>query len=235
MRIVALADTHLFHRELVVPDGDVFVHAGDMCRGGSLEEMAEAAAFVRAQPHRFKVVVAGNHDWAFAEVPGSPTSRAEARALFGDEVLYLEDSGCVIEGLRFWGSPWQPEFRQWAFNLPRGEALAKKWALIPQGTDVLITHGPPLGFGDRSSMAGRHGCADLRARVLELAPALHLFGHIHEDGGVGHAGGVTFANVTTWECERPPTVIDVDRSADGRVIVTPRVVAARDPRAARRT
>lgn len=209
MRIVAVADTHLFHHELVVPDGDVFVHAGDMCRGGDLEELAEAAEHIRSLPHRHKIVVAGNHDWAFADHPD------EARALLGAEVHYLQDSGVVIDGVRFWGSPWQPEFNGWAFNLPRGPALAAKWALVPEATDVVVTHGPPLGIGDRSSMNGRQGCADLRDRMLAIRPRLHLFGHIHEDGGVTVDDGdrdrpITFVNVTTWECERAPTVIDID-------------------------
>ena len=205
MRIVAVADTHLFHHELVVPDGDVFIHAGDMCRGGDLAELAEAAEYIRSLPHRHKIVVAGNHDWPFAETP------AEARALLGNDVVYLEDSGVTLEGVRFWGSPWQPEYHGWAFNLPRGKALAAKWALVPSTTHVLVTHAPPHGIGDRSSMGGeREGCRDLRDRVLEVAPRLHLFGHIHEDGGVFPVGGITFVNATTWECERPPSVIDLD-------------------------
>jgi hypothetical protein len=125
---------------------------------------------------------------------------------------YLEDAGVELLGLRFWGSTWQPEFNDWAFNLPRGPRLADKWALVPEGLDVLVTHGPPAGFGDHASTAGRQGCADLLARVERVRPRLHLFGHIHEDGGTWSEGGVVFANVTTWECERAPTVIDIDHT-----------------------
>jgi hypothetical protein len=119
----------------------------------------------------------------------------------------------VIEGLRFWGSPWQPEYRGWAFNLPRGPALASKWALIPGDTDVLITHGPPRGIGDWLGEDGRHGCVDLLAAVRRVRPLLHLFGHIHQDGGCWCESGTCFANVTTWECERKPTVLEVDLAA----------------------
>jgi len=59
---------------------------------------------------------------------------------------YLEDSGTVINGIRIWGSPWQPWFCDWAFNVERGE-LMKYWKLIPTDTDVLMTHGPPIGHG----------------------------------------------------------------------------------------
>ncbi len=203
MRLVAIADTHLFTDDLHVPDGDVLIHAGDMCRRGDLEELRRAAAWLASLPHKYKIVVAGNHDCGLAEDP------AATRAVFAP-FHYLEDSEITLDGLRFYGSPWQPAFNDWAFNLPRGAPLAAMWARIPRGIDVLITHGPPEGIGDRSGMEERAGCADLLARVREVAPRLHLFGHIHQDGGMWTVGSTVFANVTTWECEREPTVIDID-------------------------
>lgn len=205
MRIVAVADTHTFERDLGdVPDGDVFIHAGDMIRAGTLDEFESVAAWLRELPHRHKVIISGNHDWCFAR------ENAAALAMLGPTVTYLQDSGVTIDGVRFWGSPWQPAFNDWAFNLPRGAPLAEKWALIPADTDVLITHGPPHGIGDNSGYAGRSGCDDLRAAVLKIKPALHMFGHIHQDGGLWERDGVHFANVTTWECERAPTVLQID-------------------------
>lgn len=207
MRIVAVADTHTFEADLgPLPDGDVFVHAGDLVRRGTLGELAPVARWIAGLPHRHKIVVAGNHDWCFAR------ERREACALLPG-VIYLEDEGCVIEGVRFWGSPWQPAFNDWAFNLPRGAPLAEKWACIPERLDVLVTHGPPAGFGDRAGMSERAGCDDLVAAVRRTRPALHLFGHIHQDGGLWREGETCFANVTTWECERAPTVLDYDAAA----------------------
>ena len=221
MRIVAVADTHLYHDELVVPDGDVFVHAGDLCRGGSVAELTAAARWIGGLPHALKIVIAGNHDWCFVREP------AAARRVLGDGVVYLEDSEHAAHGLRFWGSPWQPEFGGWAFNLPRGAALAEKWARIPVGVDVLISHGPPAGHGDRSWSQQRTGCVDLRARVAVVRPRLHLFGHIHEAGGAWSEDGTTFVNCTTWECERAPTVIDLDPLTGALTVAAP---PARPPR-----
>jgi predicted phosphohydrolase len=206
MRIVAVADTHLFTDELLVPDGDVFVHAGDLCRAGSLDELRAAAAWIARLPHTHKLVIAGNHDWAFQREPEA------ARRVLGACATYLEDSEVTIAGLRFWGSPWQPAFHDWAFNLPRGAALAAVWAKIPPGLDVLVTHGPPQGIGDLvgEGLPGREGCAELKRRIAEVRPRLHMFGHIHQDGGAWEVGGTLYANVTTWECERAPTVIDID-------------------------
>jgi predicted phosphohydrolase len=208
MRVVAVADTHLFHdARYAVPDGDVFVHAGDLCRRGDLDELAEAARWSAGLPHRHKLIVAGNHDWAFAR----PAEAARARALLGGAV-YLEDSGVELDGLRCWGSPWQPAFHGWAFNLPRGDALRAVWARIPAGLDLLITHSPPAGIGDHAGWndAARAGCAELRARLAVVAPRLHLFGHIHQDGGLWRVGATVHANVTSWECTRAPTVIDLE-------------------------
>jgi predicted phosphohydrolase len=205
MRIVAVADTHTFEADLgAIPDGDVLIHAGDLLRAGTLEELAPVARWIRALPHAHKIVIAGNHDWCFIR------HRAQALDMLGDGVRYLEDEGMTLNGLRFWGSPWQPAFHDWAFNLPRGEALAQKWALIPDDTDILITHGPPLGFGDQVIVAGRQGCEELRAALQRVRPALHMFGHIHHDGGLWRHECMTLTNVTTWECERPPTVLDID-------------------------
>lgn len=205
MRIVAVADTHTFEADLPeIPDGDVFVHAGDLLRAGTLDELEAVAAWIRGLPHSHKIVVAGNHDWCFLR------EREAAVLMLGEGVTYLEDSGCTIAGIRFWGSPWQPAYNDWAFNLERGAPLAEKWALIPESTDVLVTHGPPHGFGDRGPIPGRQGCEDLRARVERVRPRLHLFGHIHQDGGLWDEDGVAYVNATTWECERPPTVVELD-------------------------
>src|SRR5262245_5920777 len=131
MRIVCLSDTHDLHDRLLVPDGDLLLHAGDATMRGSLEQIEAFDQWLGTQPHRHKVVIAGNHDWGFQRTP------AKARALIRHAV-YLEDAATTIEGLRIWGSPWQPWFFDWAFNLQRGAEIAAKWALIPSGLDVLI-------------------------------------------------------------------------------------------------
>jgi predicted phosphohydrolase len=205
MRLVAVADTHTFQDDLgTIPDGDVFVHAGDLLRRGTLDELTGVAAWLKRLPHRRKVLVAGNHDWVFAR------ERNAALELLGPTIVYLEDEGVTLDGVTLWGSPWQPEYHAWAFNLERGAELAEKWALIPEGTDLLVTHCPPHGYGDRSTVPGRLGCEDLLRAVDRVQPALHLFGHIHQDGGFWTRGTTTLANVTTWECERPATVLDFD-------------------------
>jgi len=195
-----MADTHGFHEDLRIPGGDVLIHAGDLTHMGKLDELRQVNEFLLRLPHRYKIVVAGNHDWGFQRQP-----EAARRALTA--ATYLEDEAVVIEGVKFYGSPWQPCFLDWAFNLPRGAPLAQKWDLIPQDTDVLITHGPPEGIGDRALDSRGVGCSDLLRRVQQVQPKLHIFGHIHEDRGVWTRGKTTFVNATTNECTEPPTVL----------------------------
>jgi 3',5'-cyclic AMP phosphodiesterase CpdA len=198
-----MADTHMFHAGLDVPGGDILVHAGDLTQTGSLDELARVNDFLGGLPFAHKLVIAGNHDRALEDDP------EPARKCL-DAVTYLEDETVEIAGLSFYGSPWQPEFHSWAFNLPRGKPLADAWAKIPDDTDVLVTHGPPLGIGDKIAYGDRAGCADLLHRVLTVQPRAHLFGHIHPGRGRWDLAGITFANVTTDECMQPCTVIELD-------------------------
>ena len=60
--LVCISDTHTLTAGLVVPDGDVLIHAGDWCGRGSKEEAVGFADWLLTLPHRHKAVIAGNHD-----------------------------------------------------------------------------------------------------------------------------------------------------------------------------
>jgi predicted phosphodiesterase len=199
MRIVCLSDTHGRHDRIgPIPDGDVLIHAGDLTGHGSPREVAAFAAWFRALPHPIKVVIAGNHDFLFERDPGA------ARALMHRPdagVHYLQDEALVLpNGLKLYGSPWQPRFFDWAFNLDRGAPLAARWALIPDDVDILITHGPPHGLLDRNTRGEPVGCEALAERLPALRRLkLHVFGHIHEARGVAERGGVTHINAAALD------------------------------------
>jgi Icc-related predicted phosphoesterase len=203
VRVVALADSHGFEGGLEVPDGDLLIHAGDLTARGTLPQLEAVRDWLVALPHEHKVVVAGNHDFAFERTAPA------ARALFAS-VSYLEDALVEHCGLKVWGSPWQPWFHSWAFNLHRGAPIDAKWRLIPPGVDVLVTHGPPAGFGDRLTDGTRVGCVDLLRHLHRVQPRVHLFGHIHEDPGEWQVGPTRVLNVTVDECLRPCTSFDLE-------------------------
>lgn len=191
MRIVCLSDTHGLTDKLEIPDGDVLIHAGDICGIGRNYELDQFNHFLAGLPHRHKIYIAGNHD-----SPLERGGRVLAEKLV-TKAIYLQDNGIEIEGVKFWGSPWQPEFFNWSYNLPRGPQLAAKWAMIPGDTDVLVTHGPPLGILDRVNRRDNAvGCEDLLKRVEDIKPKLHVFGHIHESYGVLEKNGTIYANAS---------------------------------------
>lgn len=206
LRAVLISDTHTLHDQIKLPEGDLLLHAGDFTNMGELEDVARFNEFLGRQPHAHKVVIAGNHDWSFAMDP------ARARSLI-THATYLEDSEVSAAGLRIWGSPWQPEFMDWAFNLPRGPLLRQKWDLIPDGIDILITHGPPLGHGDVTFRGEHVGCHDLLEAVRRVRPRLHLFGHIHEGYGVTRDAHTTYVNASTctlsYQPSNAPIVVDL--------------------------
>ncbi|HEX8247651.1 MAG TPA: metallophosphatase domain-containing protein, partial [Pyrinomonadaceae bacterium] len=202
-----LSDTHNRNEQIKVPGGDILIHAGDATTRGTIDEIVLFNEWFAALPHRHKIFVAGNHDWLFE------TDNRIARKLLSDEIIYLQDSAVEIEGLKIYGSPWQPWFFDWAFNLPRGEPLAEKWKLIPDDTEILITHGPPFGILDFPPDGFSVGCERLRRRVEEIRLKLHIFGHIHHSYGTEEKFGVKFVNASVcdeaYEPTNPPPVFDL--------------------------
>lgn len=203
MRIVALSDTHMRHahpRLSPIPDGDVLVHTGDICGHGNITEVIQFNGWLGTLPHKHKVIIAGNHDWCFAL-----EEKAERARSVVTNATYLEDSSTTIDGLKFYGSPWQPRFFDWAFNMDRDE-LREKWKEIPDDTDVLLTHGPPYGIYDRNREGHYCGCPELKKALKRVKPLLHVFGHIHEGYGMRKQEGTIYANASCVDRNYRPRV-----------------------------
>lgn len=223
LRLVCISDTHTLTEGIVIPPGDVLLHAGDFSNVGKPEEVKGFSRFLERQPHKYKVVIAGNHDIPFdlqsydrlrpRFLPREKMPAAQIKALLTN-CTYLEDTGVIIDGIKFWGSPWQPEFYDWGFNLARGAQCAQQWKTIPAGVDVLMTHGPPIGHGDRCQDGFRAGCVDLLREIqTRIHPRIHIFGHIHEGYGVTSDGNTTFINASICNLKynpvQKPLVIDI--------------------------
>lgn len=191
MILVALSDTHGAHDRLVVPPSDLLVCAGDFTRRGTWEEIEAFLAWFAACPADAKVLVGGNHDVAAEREPERMRERCASHG-----IAWLVEEELRIGGIRIWGSPYTPAWRSMAFNRARGAEAAAGWAKLPAGLDLLVTHGPPRGIGDRAVL-GSVGCEALRAAVLQKGPKVHVFGHIHEAYGPHRVAGCAtrFANV----------------------------------------
>ncbi len=192
MKLTFISDTHSLHRQIKLSGGDLLIHAGDVCNRGTEGEVLAFIQWFEKQDYVHKIFIAGNHDWFFEEY-----SDNYIRKLLPESVYYLNDSGIEINKVKFWGSPIQPTFFNWAFNRERGAEIDQHWQKIPSDTDILITHGPPFGILDKTVGNLNVGCEMLRKKVDALQPKIHVFGHIHEARGILEQNNTTFINAAT--------------------------------------
>jgi Icc-related predicted phosphoesterase len=179
MKLVIISDTHNRHNKITIPDGDVLIHCGDATMHGTEPELIEFNRWMGTLDFKHKLVIAGNHDWLYQ------TYLNKAKQI-ATNFTYLEDSYIIIDGLRFYGFPWQPTFFDWAFNLDRNsEEMRQKCQSIHPDTNVLISHGPAFGTLDLIPKGLHVGCEDLSLRISNLNNLMvHCFGHIHHSYGV---------------------------------------------------
>lgn len=198
-KLCIISDTHGSHLGLTLPDADILIHCGDFSARGTYQDALQFVNWFGAQPHKHKIFIAGNHDLYFEQ--GNPADIDQFLKMLPPSVHYLQDSGIELEGIKFWGSPVQPRFFNWAFNRDRGEEIKKHWDLIPTGTDVLITHGPARFRMDEARPSGysateHAGCLDLLYAIKRVQPKIHAFGHIHYSYGMCYTENVHFFNAS---------------------------------------
>jgi Icc-related predicted phosphoesterase len=218
-RITFISDTHTKHDKLngFLDGGDMLIHAGDLTGRGYITEIENFMKWYdKINNYDTKIFIAGNHDFGFQD------DNQKLRGLLtGYKTIdYLEDELMMVgedyeNMIKIWGTPWQPEFHNWAFNLPRGEKLKEKWDMIPMNTDILITHGPPLGKLDYVRYPNENvGCEELMKRVEEVKPKIHVFGHIHEGYGYVFDGNTHYINAAVlngrYEFQNKPVTVDWD-------------------------
>lgn len=206
-----------------LPDADAIIHAGDFCQYGSFSDCARFFGWFGNLPYKHKICISGNHDlWM------ERASQSELEMIIPESVRYLNDSGTSIDGINFWGSPVQPRFYNWAFNRDRGEDIRRHWDQIPNGTHVLITHGPAYGYCDNVSEITAYwsgprienvGCADLKAAIDNVQPHAHIFGHIHSGYGMECNQSTVFLNCCICNAQylavNRPFILDLNN--DGSV------------------
>ena len=200
--IVCVSDTHGWHRDVAVPPGDVLVHAGDITRKGELKTLVDFDDWLGTLPHRHKVVICGNHDFCFQEQPA--TARSSSATPFTCRTKASRSTACASTGAR--GSRGSAAGRSTCSAAPSSPPCGRT---IPDGTDILVTHGPPAGILDRTYRGEAVGCQDLLDRVRAVRPRLHVFGHIHEAAGVVGSEGTTFVNASVAH-SRPAVVFEWD-------------------------
>jgi Icc-related predicted phosphoesterase len=220
IKFVCISDTHTKHDKLVLPKGDVLIHAGDFSYGGAKRELIKFTKFLEKAEFEHKIVIAGNHEITFDKnvVDNDPywkfikedtkdyLNTEESKKMIMNSCTYLENSGIELYGYKIWGSPVTPTFYNWAFMKDRGEDIKKVWDQIPEDTDILLTHGPPHKILDFTEAGEYAGCEELKIQVLErVKPLYHIFGHIHEANGIKKIDNTTFINAAICDFKYKPT------------------------------
>lgn len=216
--IATMSDTHGLWNQLNYPKADILILAGDILKNYSRDPMLDSMLqepeltslnsffgdLLANKTYSSIVMISGNHDRIFERRP-------EAKNLLTN-AHYLQDTEIVLDGIKFFGSPWQPWFCDWSFNFPPpGTAESKRaaqlcWSAIPDNTDILITHGPPYGILDLTYDGRNVGCPYLRDRIDHLPQLkLHIFGHIHYSHGLTMRQKTMFANAAICGEDYAPT------------------------------
>ncbi|OQS01246.1 calcineurin-like phosphoesterase [Achlya hypogyna] len=224
LRVVCISDTHGRHDDLVVPDGDVLVHAGDFTKRGTHAQIAAFDDWLATLPHKHKLVIAGNHELSL-DANWYPTAWKRWHREFQDPVVskallrhctYLENETVEIDGVRFFGSPYSPVIPGaiMAFHTMSGSRAKAIWGKIPTDVDVLVTHSPPHGIRDLSVRGEHCGDEDLLEEIkTRVQPKYHVFGHIHECYGSDTFEGTTYINAASCtvqhQCTNAPIVFDI--------------------------
>lgn len=249
MRLILISDTHSLHNKMIYNDyskfivpnqENILIHSGDCTNVGKENEIINFVTwFENIQGFTKKIFIAGNHDFGFEHYNGvrhhyeapwlhhilNEDKLSESNVIYLHDSEYIFDSSELKIPIKFYGSPWQPEFFNWAFNLPRnGVELKKKWEEIPVDTDILITHGPPhmlRDFVPQHNVLRHVGCELLYNRVTQIKPLVHVFGHIHYAHGVELFNDTMYVNASIcteqYNPINSPIVIDLIKE-DGKII-----------------
>lgn len=223
MKIAVISDTHGIHDSMYhpLPEAEILIHAGDVTNVGSQAGIRQFVEwFQNLKGYDTKIFIAGNHDWGFYRKPAWLYDLINDENLSQSDCVYLEDSEFTIQlpelskPIKFYGSPWQPPFMNWAFNAPE-EQLFQIWEKIPNDVDVLITHGPAYGILDTVIGDYKHlGSTTLSERIKKIKPKIHICGHIHGGRNIIEKENTIFINASiateSYEMINKPIVIDYD-------------------------
>lgn len=212
MRIMAMADLHGRLPDLSIYENiDCLLIAGDLCpdftdqwdpgimRVRQTEWLQEDyAEWEKTVPAKHIFMTPGNHDWITCLPDGLRTK------------LFI-DAGCELGGKSFWFTPWINPFGSWNYMLDRKQRK-ERFAEIPKGLDVLVSHSPALDMLDKTYSGIRAGCPELRQAIYRAQPKVCVFGHIHEgqrDSREGKLGETRMLNVAMWSAQWEPTAFEL--------------------------
>ena len=207
-KLVIISDTHTFHKNVALPEGDILIYAGDAEIRSDMELMFFINWF-ESLDYKHIIWIGGNHDFYLEQLYNSNITPAN----IPENIHYLINTGITIEGIKFWGSPFSSQFGRWAF-MEHLDVLKEIWGTIPFDTDIVITHSPPFGINDQCVNGISVGCPALRDKLKEIKPKYHICGHIHSAYGIYQDKNTTYINASLlndfYEMVNKPIEIDYE-------------------------
>lgn len=217
VKLVIISDTHCNHDKLTIPHGDILIHCGDYSNCGSFHETKQFFDWFSKQPHKYKIVIPGNHEVGICPLKLlkneiNPVEYRNTHTLIKsyNNVNFLIDDYVFIDGIKFYGSPWcggkYNVMNRWGFYIPIDMKISDMWKRIPDDSDIVITHTPPYGILDDSL-----GCPFLTERIKKINPMYHFFGHIHNLYGGYISDYTEYYNCSSFDGIKinPPIVLDI--------------------------
>jgi len=196
MKIGFVSDTHNQRaNKWGLEPCDVICHTGDFSFRGTDSEInqffVDASKAIKDTKAKSFICVPGNHELGVQEYESIFRQRCEDNG-----IILLIQQGIELEGIKFYGTPFQNDFNDWAYNIADSQKLTDLYSQIPDDTEVLLTHCPPRDMLDYSPMCGNVGSPELWARIVPMLGKLKVnaFGHIHYSHGVKEFLGTKFIN-----------------------------------------
>ena len=162
--------------------------------------------WLEKQPGDFKLITWGNHDYCGHLIPNKACD---------NNIDVVSDGPVMIDGIKFWLTPWSNQFLDWAWMKPHGD-LAEVYAKIPDDIDVLVSHQPPYGYGDLypNPVQMEHiASSELLYTIERVRPKVVVCGHLHGGYGQYEHQGIPIYNVSVldeqYRLMNPATVFDV--------------------------
>ncbi len=213
MKIYAISDQHGYLPD--IPACDLLLVAGDNCPdypGGAKERLGsgpqmdlqfdwfcrEWIPWRQRQPATMCLFTHGNHDYWGERAHAIYGSRF-ALEDWGPDTVGVVDGPFEYAGLRIWLTPWSSQFRDWAFMADE-DRLTQRYAHIPSGVDILVSHQPPAGCGGRFYDLATGKVEEIGSRALLEAidrstPHVVVCGHVHSGHGTYQHQGTRIYNV----------------------------------------
>ena len=216
LRLVVTSDTHSKVDVSKIPDGDVFIHAGDLMTTGYLDEWKWATEWLAALPHKIKLFVPGNHDFHLQVYPGPALQdmRKAGVTVVGlpgnnDYATYVLPNGDKVLGL-----PFVTDLPRWAFNSDELSIYKYLEDFRGMNCNIVVSHAPVCRYLDYSHRSNQHeGIGVYREFLHHTSPKLWFHGHIHEGHGHVKVNQTDIYNVAMsdrlGQHANPPTVLDI--------------------------